>query len=69
MHSASLIKDLSEDSQPVINSIHCQSSYDVDHITVKVLNSLDRQIITYLSVHTIDCKDNIVFYFLSYQTL
>jgi hypothetical protein len=43
MQSASLIKDLSEDSQLVINSIHCQSSYDVDCITVKVLNSLHRQ--------------------------
>jgi hypothetical protein len=37
MHSASLIKDLSEDSKPIINSTHCQSSYDVDYITEKFL--------------------------------
>lgn len=60
-NTASLFKEMSGESQPVIESrrcinktILCQRSNDVDHVSEDVFNTLSGLVKTYLCHHSLD---------------
>jgi hypothetical protein len=63
MMTPSVIRVISGDSLSLIDSVNsikksvlCPRSNDINCISEEVLNSLDRQVTTYLRVHSVYCK-------------